>query len=107
MRLSTIAITGMVSAAFVAAPLAASAAPAKPKRTGEVVCTFEQKKPTRRTEAKRPQEKMDCIVVLANPSQDGRAELRRSLQAANRADLKRNGIKPSTDPGRKTSRPTS
>lgn len=107
MKLSTIAVAGLVGAAFMAAPLTASAAPVKQKRTGERTCTYEQKTPARPKTAKRKNEKIDCIVVLGDPSQDGRAALRRALQAANRTDLKRNGIKPSTDHGRKTGKPTS
>lgn len=107
MKLSTIAVAGLVGAAFITAPLTASAAPAKQKRTGERACTYEQKTPAGRKAAKRPSEKIDCIVVLSNPSRDGRAALRHSLQAANRVDLKQNGIKPTNDHGRKTSRPTS
>lgn len=107
MKLSTIAVTGLVGVAFITTPVAASAAPAKPNRTGEPTCTYDQKRPGRPAEAKRPNKKMDCIVVVGRPSEDGRAALRRSLLAQNRADLKKNGIKPLIDHKETTRKPTS
>jgi hypothetical protein len=67
--------------------LAAPAGKAGDQRRGNPECTYEAAD-KRQGKTKTHQDRtMDCIVVKGYPNQDGRAELRRSLQEEAKQEL--------------------